>query len=67
MRLHGREAIRDSRRVLVYITDLGLETVSRLKKSVDAHHHVIEEALGPRKTSQLKKLLETFIDECEAG
>ncbi|MFZ3119770.1 MAG: MarR family winged helix-turn-helix transcriptional regulator [Variovorax sp.] len=57
----------DSRRVLVYISDLGLETVSRLKKSVDAHHSVIEEALGPRKTSQLKKLLENFIDECEAG
>lgn len=57
----------DSRRVLVYISDLGLETVSRLQKSVDAHHSVIEEALGPRKTSQLKKLLENFIDECEAG
>lgn len=51
----------DSRKVLVYISDLGLETVSRLKKSVDAHHGVIEEALGPRKTSQLKRLLENFI------
>jgi len=53
---------RDSRRVLVYISDTGLETVARLKKSVDAHHETIEEALGPRKTSQLKKLLENFID-----
>ena len=53
---------RDSRRVLVYISDTGLETVGRLKKSVDAHHDTIEEALGPRKTSQLKKLLENFID-----
>ncbi len=51
----------DSRKVLVYISDLGLETISRLKKSVDAHHGVIEEALGPRKTSQLKRLLENFI------
>ncbi|MBU1360264.1 MAG: MarR family winged helix-turn-helix transcriptional regulator [Gammaproteobacteria bacterium] len=57
----------DSRRVLVYISDLGLETVARLRKSVDAHHDVIEGALGPRKTLQLKKLLETFIDECEPG
>ena len=57
----------DSRRVLVYITDLGLETVSRLKKSVDAHHHLIEEPLAPRNTSQLKKLRETLIDEGVAG
>ncbi len=56
---------RDNRKVLVYISDLGLETVHRLKKRVDAHHDEIEEALGPRKTSQLKKLLESFIGESE--
>jgi hypothetical protein len=39
--------------------------VARLKKRVDAHHDGIEEALGPRKTSQLKKLLESFIEESE--
>jgi len=55
----------DNRKVLVYISDLGLETVARLKKRVDAHHDGIEEALGPRKTSQLKKLLESFIEESE--
>lgn len=55
----------DNRKVLVYISDLGLETVRRLKKRVDAHHDGIEEALGPRKTSQLKKLLESFIEESE--
>lgn len=54
---------KDSRRVLVYITDLGLDTVSRLKKSVDAHHGQIEDVLGSRKTNQLKKLLECFIEE----
>ena len=53
----------DNRRVLVYISDLGLETVARLKRRVDAHHESIEEALGPRKTLQLKKLLETLIEE----
>lgn len=53
----------DSRRVVVYISDLGLEMVARLKKNVDAHHESIEEALGARKTSQLKKLLESFIAE----
>jgi DNA-binding MarR family transcriptional regulator len=53
----------DNRRVLVYISDLGLETVARLKERVDAHHESIEEALGPRKTHQLKRLLESFIAE----
>jgi len=53
----------DCRRVLVYISDRGLEVVGRLKKSVDAPHDSIEEALGARKTLQLKKLLETFISE----
>lgn len=53
----------DSRKVLVYISDLGLETVARLKQRVDAHHQSIEEALGPRKTNQLKQLLESFIAE----
>jgi MarR family transcriptional regulator, organic hydroperoxide resistance regulator len=56
----------DNRKVLVYISDLGLETMSRLRVSVDAHHDGIEEALGPRKTTQLKRLLENFIEELEA-
>lgn len=53
----------DNRRVLVFISDLGLDVVARLRKRVDAHHETIEEALGPRKTAQLKKLLENLIDE----
>jgi DNA-binding MarR family transcriptional regulator len=56
---------RDSRKVLVYISDRGLEVVARLKQSVDAHHDSIEEALGPRNTSQLKRLLERFIEESQ--
>ncbi|MEO7854404.1 MAG: MarR family winged helix-turn-helix transcriptional regulator [Rubrivivax sp.] len=57
----------DSRKVLVFISDLGLEVVARLKLRVDAHHSNIEEALGPRKTSQLKKLLESFIEGSRPG
>jgi len=57
----------DNRKVLVFISDLGLETVARLKERVDAHHDSLEEALGPRKTSQLKKLLESFIAESRTG
>jgi DNA-binding MarR family transcriptional regulator len=53
----------DSRKVRVYISDIGLETVARLKQRIDAHHESIEEALGQRKTNQLKRLLENFIAE----
>jgi DNA-binding MarR family transcriptional regulator len=52
----------DNRKVLVYISDRGLDTVARLKRSVDAHHDAIEETLGPRNTVQLKRLLERFIE-----
>jgi MarR family transcriptional regulator, organic hydroperoxide resistance regulator len=33
---------------------------------VDAHHGTIEEALGPRRTVQLKRLLERFIQESQS-
>jgi DNA-binding MarR family transcriptional regulator len=52
----------DSRRVLVYISELGLETFARLNKTVDAHHQTMTRILGARKTEQLKRLLETFIN-----
>ena len=57
----------DNRKVLVYVSDLGLEVVSRLKKSVDAHHGVLEVAMGPRKVEQLKKLLKCFIEDSTPG
>ena len=56
----------DSRRVLVFISNVGLEAVVRLKKRVDAHHETIEDALGPRRTTQLKRLLEKLIKESRA-
>lgn len=57
----------DNRKVLVYISDVGLETVARLKQRVDAVHETMEEALGPRKTTQLKRLLESFIAEAKTA
>ena len=57
----------DNRKVLVYVSDLGLEVVSRLKKSVDAHHGALEVAMGPRKVEQLKKLLKCFIEDSTPG
>jgi DNA-binding MarR family transcriptional regulator len=56
----------DNRRVLVVISDFGLDTVARLNERVDAHHESIEEALGARRTTQLKRLLEQFIEESRA-
>ena len=55
----------DNRKVLVFISDLGLEVVERLSEQIDAHHRSLEDALGPRKTQQLKRLLESFIEESE--
>lgn len=55
----------DNRKVLVFISDRGLKRTARLQQRVDAHHNGIEEALGPRKTAQLKKLLESFIDQSQ--
>ena len=60
--VHRAADAKDSRRVLVYISDLGLETVARLKKNVDSHHDSIADTLGARKTEQLKRLLESFIN-----
>lgn len=56
----------DNRKVRVFVSDLGLETVRRLTQRVDAHHDSVEEAFGPRKTAQLKRLLEQFIDGARA-
>ena len=50
----------DSRKVLVLISDIGLNTAAWLKERVDAHHHSIEAALGPQKMMQLKRLLRSF-------
>ena len=38
----------DNRKVLVFISDLGLEVVGRLSEHIDAHHRSLEDALGPR-------------------
>ncbi|MDB5998787.1 MAG: transcriptional regulator, MarR family [Rhizobacter sp.] len=61
--IHRAAHASDNRKVLVYITDLGLETVARMTKNIDAHHVALEGALGARKTEQLKRLLEQFIAE----
>ena len=61
-RVQRAQDAQDSRKVLLYISDRGLEMVGRLKRSVDAHHEAIEDALGPRNSKQLKRLLERLIE-----
>jgi MarR family transcriptional regulator, organic hydroperoxide resistance regulator len=59
--VHRRADAQDSRRVLVYITDHGLELVGRLKECVDQHHQAINAAVGSKKAEQLKRLLGELI------
>jgi len=59
--VHRRADAQDSRRVLVYITDHGLELVGRLKECVDQHHEALNAAVGSKKAEQLKKLLGDLI------
>ena len=63
--VHRRADATDSRRVLVYISDRGLELVARLRARVDGHHDAVTAAVGPRKAEQLKKLLGEFIRNTE--
>jgi DNA-binding MarR family transcriptional regulator len=63
--VHRRADPADSRRVLVYITDHGLGLVARLRERVDHHHDTITEAVGSKKTEQLKKLLGDLIKNTE--
>ena len=59
--VHRRADAQDSRRVLVYITDHGVELVGRLKECVDQHHEALNAAVGSKKAEQLKKLLGDLI------
>ena len=52
----------DSRRVLVYITDVGLATMVRLEAPLEAHEQTLTSALGERKARQLRSLLAELIE-----
>lgn len=56
----------DSRRVLVYVTDVGLQMIERLQDPLDAHQQTIDAVLGERKARQLRSMLTTLIDEMAA-
>ena len=53
----------DARRVLVYISDPGLELVRGLRATVERQRSALEAALGPEHGRALKGLLAAFIRE----
>ncbi len=53
----------DQRRVLVYISDVGLEKVSGLRGSVQKQRSSLESSLGTEAGRELKRLLQAFIRE----
>ena len=53
----------DQRRVLVYISDFGLQTVHGLRGPVQRHRTSQESSLGSREGAELKRLLQAFIRE----
>jgi DNA-binding MarR family transcriptional regulator len=55
----------DSRRVLVYATDAGLELLHALQPRIDAHHADVRALLGERNARQLERLLDLLIAESE--
>jgi MarR family transcriptional regulator, organic hydroperoxide resistance regulator len=55
----------DSRRVLVYATDAGLELLGELQSRMDHHHAELGALLGERNTRQLERLLTLLIDGAE--
>lgn len=55
----------DSRRVLVYAADAGLELLHELQGKVDQHHAALQALLGDRNARQLERLLTTLIEAAE--
>ena len=52
----------DQRRMLVFITDQGLELHARLRQHVNKYNDAFYARLAPEKVSHLKKLLEELVD-----
>ena len=55
----------DSRRVLVYATDGGLDLLEELQGKVDEHHAALRALLGDRNARHLERLLTTLIEAAE--
>jgi DNA-binding MarR family transcriptional regulator len=61
--VHRAADAADSRKVLVFITDAGLEFAARLRQRVADYQESIDAGFGDRRAVQLKRLLGTLIRE----
>ena len=55
----------DSRRVLVYATDAGVELLQELQQRIDRHQAALGSLLGERNARQLERLLTLLIEGSE--
>ena len=55
----------DSRRVLVYATDAGVELLQELQQRIDRHQAALGNLLGERNARQLERLLTLLIEGSE--
>ena len=55
----------DSRRVVVYATDAGLDLLQDLQSRIDQHHAALGSLLGERNARQLERLLTLLIEGSE--
>ncbi|GCL63058.1 MarR family winged helix-turn-helix transcriptional regulator [Pseudaquabacterium pictum] len=51
----------DQRRVILHISDLGLQKVAALRADVRAHQDRLRDSFGPEREAQLRELLSAFI------
>jgi MarR family transcriptional regulator, organic hydroperoxide resistance regulator len=54
---------RDSRRVLVYVTNIGLKLIARLEEPLAEHRRTLTQALGDRQAKQLRNMLAALIEK----
>ncbi len=51
----------DQRRVILHISDLGLQKVAALREDMRAHQDRLRDSFGPEREAQLRALLSAFI------
>jgi DNA-binding MarR family transcriptional regulator len=61
--VHRKQDSQDHRRVLVYITDFGLDLLRRHQPGVAAYYAGLAERLGDRQAAQLNRLLRKVLAE----
>ncbi len=63
--VHRRHDAVDNRRVLVYISEFGQELFEQCRDEVAGYEDILVDRLGPRRSEQLRRLLNTLVAERE--